>query len=190
MTSALQKDFEDFLSRSGLSSESQDTRAKLLVAYVANWSVLGKGSQIQKLILQRDAAVAELEEWRFTNKIDELQRLCDAKQAKIDALMLEFCPEEMTPEQMATWGASQRVVPKSHPVYRAIDQMLEERKQEVLDAVAYRWLRKQHEYSEDVEDVSKRWAVFKPVEGLLKPVECTPSELDRQIHAQIAKESK
>lgn len=66
------------------------------------------------------AAVAskqeELDEWRFTNKIDELQRLCDAKQAKIDALMLEFCPEEMTPEQVKTWGEHQRVAPGSNPM--------------------------------------------------------------------------
>lgn len=30
-------------------------------------------------------------------------------EAKIDALMLEYCPDEMTPEQVETWGKSQRV---------------------------------------------------------------------------------
>lgn len=30
-------------------------------------------------------------------------------QAKIDALMLEYCPEEMTPEQMEGWGKHQVV---------------------------------------------------------------------------------
>lgn len=34
----------------------------------------------------------------------------DAKQARIDALMLEFCPGEMTAEQIDEWGAHQ------HPV--------------------------------------------------------------------------
>jgi len=31
-------------------------------------------------------------------------------QAKIDELMLEFCPNEMTPEQLAEWGRNQRPV--------------------------------------------------------------------------------
>lgn len=31
-----------------------------------------------------------------------------AKQAKIDNLMLEYCPDEMTPEQMAEWAKYQR----------------------------------------------------------------------------------
>lgn len=30
------------------------------------------------------------------------------QQAKIDALMLEFCPDEMTPEQLTRWEAHQR----------------------------------------------------------------------------------
>lgn len=34
----------------------------------------------------------------------------DAKQARIDALMLEFCPDEMTEEQLANWAAHQRAV--------------------------------------------------------------------------------
>lgn len=34
----------------------------------------------------------------------------DALQAKIDALMLEYCPEEMTPEQVAAYEAAQRPV--------------------------------------------------------------------------------
>jgi len=31
-----------------------------------------------------------------------------AMQAKIDRLMLEYCPEEMTPEQTAEWDKSSR----------------------------------------------------------------------------------
>lgn len=31
-----------------------------------------------------------------------------AKQAKIDALMLEYCPEEITPDQRAEWARHQR----------------------------------------------------------------------------------
>ena len=33
---------------------------------------------------------------------------CGAKQAQIDRLMLEYCPDEMTPEQMREWGNNQR----------------------------------------------------------------------------------
>ncbi len=33
-------------------------------------------------------------------------------QAKIDALMLEYCPDEMTPEQLANWERHQSVAMK------------------------------------------------------------------------------
>lgn len=33
------------------------------------------------------------------------------KQAQIDALMLEWCPDEMTAEQLAEWGRHQNQVP-------------------------------------------------------------------------------
>ena len=38
----------------------------------------------------------------------ELTKENRGKQAKIDALMLEYCPDEMTPEQLAEWGKRQR----------------------------------------------------------------------------------
>jgi len=34
----------------------------------------------------------------------------DRLQAKVDALMLEYCPDEMTPEQMDNWGKHQERV--------------------------------------------------------------------------------
>ena len=33
----------------------------------------------------------------------------DYQQAKIDALMLEYCPEEMTEDQLEEWKKSQKV---------------------------------------------------------------------------------
>jgi len=36
----------------------------------------------------------------------------DALQAKLDRLMLEYCPEDMSKEQMAEWEKHQRVVPE------------------------------------------------------------------------------
>lgn len=35
----------------------------------------------------------------------------DRLQARIDALMLEYCPDEMTPAQLANWEKHQRAVP-------------------------------------------------------------------------------
>ncbi len=41
-------------------------------------------------------------------RVANLLRALDAKQAKIDALMLEFCPGEMSAEQRAEWEKHQR----------------------------------------------------------------------------------
>lgn len=38
---------------------------------------------IARLEQERDLAIEELEDWRFTNKIDELQRSHDALQVKL-----------------------------------------------------------------------------------------------------------
>lgn len=47
---------------------------------------------------------------KFQNEyIMQLSKEKCALQAKIDALMLEFCPEEMTPEQIKCWEESQVV---------------------------------------------------------------------------------
>lgn len=51
---------------------------------------------------------------RLVAQIHQLERLCgrqalqlDALQARIDMLMLEYCPDEMTPSQMANWEKHQ-----------------------------------------------------------------------------------
>ena len=44
------------------------------------------------------------------DKIEELQKKLAASQARIDQLMLEFCPEEMTQEQMTEWANNQTSV--------------------------------------------------------------------------------
>jgi hypothetical protein len=57
--------------------------------------------------------------------LDDLRALLarlDAKQAKIDRLMLEYCPDEMTPEQSAAWKAHQTAC--SEAVGMAIDRAL------------------------------------------------------------------
>jgi Holliday junction resolvasome RuvABC endonuclease subunit len=35
-------------------------------------------------------------------------------QARIDELMMEYCPNEMTTEQVRVWGESQRAVPSAN----------------------------------------------------------------------------
>jgi hypothetical protein len=46
--------------------------------------------------------------------ITELERQIQAKQAEIDRLMLEYCPSEMTPEQIEEWGRHQRKAAAPH----------------------------------------------------------------------------
>jgi len=48
--------------------------------------------------------------WQFANQdaeIAELRAALAAAEAKIDALMLEYCPDEMTEEQTANWARHQ-----------------------------------------------------------------------------------
>lgn len=46
------------------------------------------------------------------DRIAELESKLAEKQSKIDALMLEYCPDDMTPEQIKEWGESQVVADK------------------------------------------------------------------------------
>lgn len=55
-------------------------------------------------------------------ELDAARRDAEAKQARIDALMLEHCPDEMTDEQVASWGDAQ-VAAKHNP---AIDAAMKE----------------------------------------------------------------
>lgn len=56
-------------------------------------------AEIQRLYGMARLAAAEIE---------RLRRDLASKQAEIDALMLEHCPGEMTPEQIEEWGRHQR----------------------------------------------------------------------------------
>lgn len=42
------------------------------------------------------------------------RELYEATQAKLDRLMMEFCPEEMTKEQLLCWEKSQKPVKEFH----------------------------------------------------------------------------
>jgi len=47
---------------------------------------------------------------QYEYQILELHQQLEAKQAEIDRLMLEFCPDEMTEEQLNNWKQHQKVV--------------------------------------------------------------------------------
>jgi hypothetical protein len=55
---------------------------------------------------------------------EDAQRDAGAKQAEIDRLMLEFCPDEMTEQQLANWAAHQK--PVSDDEAAAIDAALKD----------------------------------------------------------------
>jgi len=62
------------------------------------------------LRVQRDTA---------QEQVSELRGRLDSRQAHIDALMWEYCPEDMTPEQRVKWAGHQRAVKGSKPIESA-----------------------------------------------------------------------
>lgn len=52
------------------------------------------------------------ENLRLRVELAECKRDAASKQAKIDELMLEFCPDEMTDEQITEWAKHQVPAPK------------------------------------------------------------------------------
>ena len=52
---------------------------------------------------------------KYASEVELLRAKCAWLQARVDALMLEYCPEEMTPEQIAEWGRNQVAVPDTIP---------------------------------------------------------------------------
>lgn len=50
------------------------------------------------------------------DRAEALQKALDAKQAELDRVMLEHCPDEMTAEQTENWAKHQKVAdPCPHP---------------------------------------------------------------------------
>lgn len=63
--------------------------------------------------VERNRAIQGAKDMRKTNialrkQVEELERALAGKQAKIDELMFEYCPDEITPEQLAEWEKHQR----------------------------------------------------------------------------------
>jgi chromosome segregation ATPase len=81
---------------SQLQAENAELRRELDYAEMA---ASAEAKFADEMKAERDAARRELE---------EAQKDAGAKQAEIDRLMLEYCPDEMTTDQMAEWAAHQR----------------------------------------------------------------------------------
>ena len=47
----------------------------------------------------------------LAQRAEQAERRAERLQAQVDSLMLEYCPDEMTPEQLAEWEKHQRAVP-------------------------------------------------------------------------------
>ena len=47
----------------------------------------------------------------LSTRLAQAERERDSAQARVDALMLEFCPDEMTEEQTVNWARHQQRVP-------------------------------------------------------------------------------
>lgn len=62
--------------------------------------------QYRPLVLWED--VADRIEWLEKGNA-AWRQLFNERQAKIDELMLEYCPEEMTKEQLENWAKHQRI---------------------------------------------------------------------------------
>lgn len=71
-----------------------------------------------------DEATAEVNAER-----EEAARAIDMQQARIDELMLEYCPEEITREQFESWKEAQKPIPIS--VARRFDEKVEEACQKI-----------------------------------------------------------
>lgn len=74
-----------------------------------------KRSAIQKAnneaaMLRHRLVLAEFHAKRMEVFAMTAAQRADAIQAKLDALMLEYCPDEMTPEQLSNWERRQRPV--------------------------------------------------------------------------------
>jgi len=89
-----------------LERENAELRARLEVSPDHGWDGIACRDETIRLqdrhVDELRAQLAEAE-----RQHDEAMKDAAAKQAQIDRLMLEYCPDEMTPEQMEEWSKHQ-----------------------------------------------------------------------------------
>lgn len=83
------------------------------------------------MVVELENAMHDIE--NMLKSIATLERELDAKQAKIDELMLEYCPDEITDEQWDEYRKHQVTV--SDDVWNTSHQQLDLTDDEIADAV-------------------------------------------------------
>ncbi len=96
-------------------SADADSTVKFYQGLVDTYEGMQKLSaeHINKLRAEIKALKQQLDPSTITelqDRVTALEGQVAARQATIDALMLEHCPDEMTPLQMKSWARSQRSV--------------------------------------------------------------------------------
>lgn len=218
MTHTIQEDFEHFLAYSGFAVETEEVKAKLFQAYEANWEPAKQDLSTQSVwdIAAHFAGIQQVNNQgalmfetpqAFADCFRDVLHSVSVTAAQVAHVVLAdptkwtitHNGKSVTAENISKCALLARKLRTPEEEARAnivllnaVDQLQEELTQEELDAKAYRWLRNQHEIFDPMLEQSKAltWCVFKPTNGVLEPIECEPGELDRQIHAQIAKEAK
>lgn len=218
MPHTIQEDFEHFLAYSGFAVETEEVKAKLFQAYEANWEPAKQDLSTQSVwdIAMRFAGTQQVNNQgalvfetpqAFADCFRDVLHSVSVTAAQVAHVVLAdptkwtitHNGKSVTAENISKCALLARKLrtPEEEAranivLHNAVDQLQEETTQEELDAAAYRWLRKQHENfdAEQETNVALTWCVFQPNHDRLDPVPCDPGELDRQIHAQIAKEDK
>lgn len=69
---------------------------------------------VEKLQAENKRLRTEIDEWlqAFAKNSDQVKRV-EKLEARIDTLMLEYCPDEMTEEQIANWEKHQKHSPEA-----------------------------------------------------------------------------
>ena len=96
----------------GLSTGHADTCGDLMLEVMGEIeSLRGQLADCQRKhidameLVKKDAMELIKDKWE---RGDEWKRLAGARQARIDALMFEFCPDDMTADQIAEYEKQQR----------------------------------------------------------------------------------
>jgi len=93
---------------------------------------------------ERDALAAELEEWRFTNRVDELQREHDKLAAKVKQMEAQEPVAEICSDFTLCWVGSGPIAPIVEKHKLKVGHMLYASpgaNPDAKDAARYRWLR-------------------------------------------------
>lgn len=77
----------------------------VLIARFSIGLVFNKEKEQDKMIKENFVMMDDM-----LNNMKDMTKLIHRQQARIDLLMMEYCPDEMTPAQLANWAAHQETV--------------------------------------------------------------------------------